>query len=244
MKLDLQSSATLITLVIKSKSLNLALLVWIHKILRRTANPQDSCLGNIAGFDGFQSPFQTWDDAILWDHSGYKFCFLPPDSCVNGFPFIYTQISNTVALDNHVFEFTCKLRPQTFVCVLAFFYLHLWRNAIYFCVTCGHVGLLSVAQLMLCKDTVIQRPSWEFRAGERCPGQKWEVGAERCVELGHPHQPTDARRIVGCQLSPVQWKTATFQNTHPFLSNLYIWLVFIFGTCLSQEKKQACREIK
>lgn len=163
--------------------------------------------------------------------------FLPPDSCVNGFPFIYTQTSNTVTLDNRVFEFTCKLCPQTFLCILAFFYLRLWRNTIDFCVTCGHVGLLSVAQLMLCKDTVIQRPSWEFRAGERCPGRKWEVGAERCVELGHPHQPTDTRRTVGCQLSPVQWKTATFQKTHPFLSNLYIWLVFVFGSSLSQEQK-------
>ena len=47
MKLDLQSIATLITLVLKSKSLNVTLLVWIPEILRRIVNPQDSGLGNI-----------------------------------------------------------------------------------------------------------------------------------------------------------------------------------------------------
>lgn len=50
MKLDLQSIATLITLVLKSKSLNVTLLVWIPEILRRIVNPQDSGLGNIGSW--------------------------------------------------------------------------------------------------------------------------------------------------------------------------------------------------
>lgn len=50
MKLDLQSIATLITLVLKSKSLNVTLLVWIPEILRRIVNPQDSGLGNVCSW--------------------------------------------------------------------------------------------------------------------------------------------------------------------------------------------------
>lgn len=65
----------------------------------------------------------------------------------------FKYLINIITLAIHVFEFTCRLCPRTFIFILLFFSI----CKIHPHVICGHIRPFSVPKLVPCEDRVIRK---------------------------------------------------------------------------------------